>query len=62
MRPTTKDSPTFVQGYVCAVAEIIRTHGEPTIARDVLKGVGKVDWRTIDEFDRETLRRAGIPN
>lgn len=62
MRPTTKGEQTFIQGYVCAVAEIIRTHDQPTIARDVLKGVGKVDWRTIDEFDRETLRKAGIPN
>jgi len=28
----------FNQGYLCAVANIMRTHGEDVIAKDVLRG------------------------
>lgn len=52
----------FTQGYVCAVAEIIRTHDEPTIAQDVLRGAGKVDWDCIDDYDKATLQKAGLYN
>jgi hypothetical protein len=56
-----KWSRAFVQGYVCAVAEIVRLHGQETVARDVLKGLGKgVDWSGIDECDIETLRDASL--
>lgn len=50
----------FMQGYVCAVAEIIRTHDEPTVAKDVLRGIGNVNWDCIDDYDKETLQKAGI--
>lgn len=53
----TKDVETlwFERGYVCAVAEIIRTHGADVIAEDVLRGLGSIDWNDIDETDRDTL-------
>jgi hypothetical protein len=46
----------FERGYVCAAAEIIRTHGEDVIARDVLRGIGLIDWDDIDEGDRDALK------
>jgi hypothetical protein len=45
----------FTRGYVCAAAEIMRTHGNKQIARDVLRSAGKVDWNDINEADREAL-------
>lgn len=48
MRPPSELAPAhgsaFMQGYVCAVAEIIRLHDEPTVAKDVLRGIGNVNW------------------
>lgn len=55
----TKHS-AFIRGYICAVAEILRTHDEPTIAKDVLRAAGKVDWSQIDKADVEPLRAAGL--
>ena len=51
---------TFQDGYICAVAEIIRTHDLPTVAKDVLKGLGKVDWSKIEPEDRELLQKHGL--
>jgi hypothetical protein len=42
------------------VAEIIRSHGESTIARDVLKCAGKINWSEIEPFDRDVLQKAGL--
>jgi len=50
----------FMRGYICAVAEILRTYGDTVIARDVLKGAGKVDWRIIDKPDKKTIRMYGL--
>ena len=50
----------FTRGYVCAVAEIIRSHGEDIIAGDVLIAAGLVDWSKIDAADREVLAKAGL--
>lgn len=58
-RPS-KEHCEFERGYICAVAEIIRMHDEPVIAKDVLRGIGRVDWSLIDEYDRTTLRGAGL--
>lgn len=46
----------FVCGYVCAAANVVRTHDLPTVALDLLKeGVGKEDISVVDESDLETL-------
>jgi hypothetical protein len=50
------ESAQFERGYVCAVAEIIRTHGEDVVAKDVLRGILPINWRNIDEYDRKTLK------
>jgi len=59
-REALAKTPTFEQGYVLAVAEIVRTHDNIRIARDVLRGIGEVDWATIDEADIKTLTEAGL--
>jgi hypothetical protein len=50
----------FEKGYLCAVAQIINTHGEDTIAADVLKGCSMsiVEMRRIgiDENDLKVLK------
>ena len=46
----------FVCGYVCAAANVIRTHDLPTVALDLLKeGIGNEDISSVDESDIETL-------
>jgi hypothetical protein len=50
----------FDQGYVCAVADIIKSHGDETLARDVLMGLGPVDWTKIDKRDLDTLLEAKL--
>lgn len=50
----------FEQGYICAVANIIRTHDEPTIAKDVLAAQMPKDWSKVDKLDYQTLHKAGL--
>lgn len=50
----------FTRGFVCAVANLVKMHDEPTIAKDLLRCIGNVDWKTIDRYDRDILRRAGL--
>jgi hypothetical protein len=50
------DGKWFERGYVCAAAEIIRTHGEDVVAKDVLRAILPVNWRNIDGHDREALK------
>lgn len=52
----------FTDGYVCAVANIIRTHGETTIAKDVLGGCEptKRQWCSIEPYDRDLLAEHGL--
>ncbi|MFA6063930.1 MAG: hypothetical protein WC736_15185 [Gallionella sp.] len=53
----------FDRGYVCAVANIITTHGADVIARDVLRANPPQDWNNIDSYDKEILKKAGLlPN
>lgn len=54
---------TFEQGYVCAVANLLRDHGQTTMAGDLLRGIGNVDWSKIDPYDRDEIKRHGLlPN
>lgn len=46
----------FTDGYICAVANIIRTHDFPVVAKDVLKQFGKVDLRKVNKEDREIIK------
>lgn len=51
---------TFQDGYICAVANIIRTHDQPVIAKDVLKGLGKVDWSKVEPEDHAIFKEYGL--
>jgi hypothetical protein len=53
---------TFEQGYICAVANLLRAHDQPTMAADLIKGMD-VDWSKIDPYDRDEIKRYGLlPN
>jgi len=56
LRPPTD----FDRGFICAVACILRLHGERQIAKDVLLNAGNIDWATISEFDLEPIQAAGL--
>ncbi len=48
----------FDKGYVCAVANLLRLHDEPTLARDILKENPPSDydwWNEIDVSDRTII-------
>ena len=55
-KPRYKQSNAFKQGYYCAVANIIHTHGANVIALDVLRNYGEIDFTGIDEYDIEVLK------
>jgi uncharacterized UPF0146 family protein len=46
----------FDQGFILAVAEIMRTHGEDVIASDVLRANRPDDWGHIDNEDMKALK------
>ena len=50
----------FDNGYICAVANLIRMHDEPTMARDMLRANMPSDWRKIAPEDKKVLREAGF--
>jgi hypothetical protein len=50
----------FVRGYVCAVANLIMLHDQPTMAKDVLRPMTPINWKLIDEYDRNVLAKAGL--
>jgi hypothetical protein len=50
----------FVQGYVTAAVNLVLLHDQPGMAAEVLLQLGKIDWRTIDAYDRDVLRKAGV--
>ena len=53
---------TFDQGYVCAVATLLRNHADTTAAKELLACVNP-DWSEIDEYDREIITKFGLcPN
>jgi hypothetical protein len=53
---------SFESGYICAVAQILRLHGDVTMAKDVLQGVGpaKVNWNEVAPEDRFVLEKFGL--
>lgn len=54
------DEKSFTQGYICAVANLIRLHDQPGMAEGLLSEIAPVDWRSIDAYDRKILRDAGL--
>ena len=50
----------FDRGYCCAVANILRTHSDTVIARDVLRANEPGDWNDIDTSDRDIIEKSGI--
>jgi hypothetical protein len=50
----------FDRGYCCAVANILRTHGDTVIARDVLRANEPGDWNDIDTSDRDIIEKSGL--
>ena len=50
----------FDRGYCCAVANILRTHGDSLIARDVLRANEPGDWNDIDTEDRDIIEQFKI--
>lgn len=54
---------TFEQGYICAVANLLRDFGDTTMARSLLEGMPNVDWTKIDPYDLDEIKRHGLlPN
>ena len=51
---------TFEQGYICAVATLLRQHGETVYAKDLLACMCNVDWSKIDKYDIEALDQFGL--
>ena len=56
MKKESKSDLAFRQGYYCATANIIATHGETVIAEDVLKAYGRVNFSGIDAYDVKKLK------
>jgi len=48
------------QGYVAAVANIIRTHGNDVIARDVLNAGGRINLAKANQEHVVVLKRAKV--
>jgi hypothetical protein len=55
-----EDKIGFDRGYCCAVAEILRTHGESVIAKDVLMANEPNSWGDIDTQDLEIINQFKI--
>lgn len=57
---TRRNEQSFIAGYVLAVANIIHTHDEPTIAKDVLRELGSsapaLDDLDLTDFDLDVLK------
>jgi hypothetical protein len=47
----------FTDGYICAVATLVRQHDETGMAADLLRELGRVDLRKVDAFDRPMIRK-----
>jgi hypothetical protein len=54
------ESLSFEQGYVCAVATLLRQHGASVYAKEMLRCIGKWDWSRIDPYDLEALEEHGL--
>jgi hypothetical protein len=55
-----KGKDFWVAGYVCAAAVLVQQHDQPSMAEDLLNEVAPIKWRSIDAWDRDVLKKAGI--
>ena len=57
-----RDEKQFLHGLAFAVAELVRTHDQPTMARDIIKGGGfELDHfkkARVDEYDLKEIEKA----
>ena len=53
-------SDSFVQGYVCAVATLVRVYDAQAEADYLLSALAPIKWRTTAEVDRKWLRDGGL--
>lgn len=44
-------SDQFTQGYLCAVANLLQSHGDSQEVTDLLQGIGDLSQAKIDEHD-----------
>lgn len=49
------DEKAFAQGFICAIATVLRQHDQHVAAEDALKGAVQIDRKDIDPFDLEML-------
>ena len=52
----------FTKGYICAVSALVKGHGATTAAEDLLREIGKVQWKDLQSYDQEVFRHAGLRN
>lgn len=50
----------FTKGMICAASIVAASHGDTVIAKEILQACGKINWRTIDQYDKDKLKEAGI--
>lgn len=50
----------FQRGYVCAVATLVKSHGADVEADELLRALGSINWRWIDQYDKDNLKEGGI--
>jgi len=55
------DTNNFIRGFAVAIAELIRSHDQPTTAKDIMNSVGYTidDFRKADvaTFDMEPIEK-----
>ena len=54
-----KERDEWTAGYICAVATLLRSHGDGTEVGDVLGCIKLPPYCEIEEFDRESLEASG---
>jgi len=56
------DERNFIRGFAVAIAELIRSHDQPTTAKDIMKSAGYTidDFRKADvaTYDMEPIEKA----
>lgn len=58
--PLKRADRAFIQGYVCAVATLVKAHGEDTYGAELLRCIGAFTKQDVCEYDWNILRQAGL--
>ncbi len=63
-QPDGKKKLNFTQGFCCAVAELIRSHDEPTIALSLLTDAGitpkHIKQSKVDKYDLKEIEKLWV--